>query len=272
MTSQFLKKSILINKRKMSVNIFGNGHINVVILCGLGAKNPLNDFELLINKFVNNHSLKIILIEYFGCGTSDDTCEKRSNQNIVNEIRFVLKSLELDPPYILIPHSISGLYSLYYANKYPDEIFALIGIDISTPKLCLEYFKGDRYRQYSLDEVKNIGITMAHLNEWNEIINNAKELENTKYPKNLNVISFLSSYNVNEMEKAVKEKLVTRNWIEMHKDMIINPKIQTIQVLEGNHWLHRNQYNRIYKESEDIIKKYGADDRTRTCTELPTRT
>ena len=252
-----MKKLILINDKKMNVNIFGDGYIPIIVLHGLGAKNPTKDFNLLINEFISDSSLKIILIEYFGCGLSDDSCERRNNQNIVNEIRVALKSLNLIPPYILIPHSMSGLYSLYYANKYPEEIFAIIGIDIPTPKLCLEYFKGDRYKQYSLDEVKDIGMTTAYLNEWNEIINNAKELKEIKYPKNLNVISFLSSYNVNEMEKALKEKLITKNWTQMHEELISNPKIQHIQVLEGDHWLHRNQYDKIYEETKRITAKYN---------------
>jgi pimeloyl-ACP methyl ester carboxylesterase len=38
-----------------------------------------------------------------------------------------------------MPHSISGIYSMYYANTYPDEVEAIIGIDPTLPQ-ALEYF------------------------------------------------------------------------------------------------------------------------------------
>ncbi|MEK5325978.1 hypothetical protein [Aeribacillus sp. FSL M8-0254] len=38
-----------------------------------------------------------------------------------------------------MPPSISGIYSMYYANAYPDEVKAVIGIDFTLPQ-ALEYF------------------------------------------------------------------------------------------------------------------------------------
>ena len=232
----------------MSVNVFGSGYINLVILHGLGAKTPVKDFERLINKLTSETSFKIILIEYFGCGSSDDTFEKRNNENIVEEIRYALKSVDVKSPYILVPHSISGLYSLCYVNRYPNEVFAIVGIDIPTPKFYLEYFTGERYQKLSLEDAKKMGVTVAHLNEWNEMYNNARELENFKYPTNLNVISFLSSYNVNEMNKAFKEKMLTKNFVQFHEEIITNNEIQHLKILDGDHWLHRTQYDKMCDE------------------------
>lgn len=36
--------------------------------------------------------------------------------------------------YYLMPHSLSNLYSLYWANAYPQEVKGFIGIDLSVPK------------------------------------------------------------------------------------------------------------------------------------------
>lgn len=68
-----------------------------------------------------------MVLEYFGYGLSDITSDERSNELMIEEIRCVLTELKIEPPYILMPHSMSGLYSIYYANKYPSEISAIIG-------------------------------------------------------------------------------------------------------------------------------------------------
>ena len=41
-------------------------------------------------------------------------------------MREALQKSNIKGPYILMPHSVSGVYSMYYANKYPDEVKAII--------------------------------------------------------------------------------------------------------------------------------------------------
>lgn len=36
-------------------------------------------------------------------------------------------------PYVLCPHSLSGLEALYWAQKYPDEVEAIVGLDMAVP-------------------------------------------------------------------------------------------------------------------------------------------
>ena len=37
-------------------------------------------------------------------------------------------------PYVLLPHSMSGLEAIYWAQKYPQEIKAIIGLDMAFPE------------------------------------------------------------------------------------------------------------------------------------------
>ena len=82
---------------------------------------------------------KVVVVESFGYGWSDITEKERTVENIVEEIRTALKKANIEGPYILMPHSISGIYSMYYANKYPKEVKAIIGNDPTFPKVW-EYF------------------------------------------------------------------------------------------------------------------------------------
>ncbi|MBO2533307.1 MAG: hypothetical protein CW342_10555 [Thermoactinomycetaceae bacterium] len=67
------------------------------------------------------------------------TNREQTVENIVQEIRHALKEADIQGPYILMPHSISGVYSMYYANTYPDEVKAVMGIDPILPQ-ALKYF------------------------------------------------------------------------------------------------------------------------------------
>jgi pimeloyl-ACP methyl ester carboxylesterase len=120
----------------MHVYTKGDGENTIVLLSGLGTAAPVLDFEPLVNELAKNH--KVVVVESFGYGWSDVTNKERTVENIVEEIRTALKS-NIEGPYILMPHSISGIYSMYYANAYPDEVKAVIGIDFTLPQV-LEYF------------------------------------------------------------------------------------------------------------------------------------
>lgn len=46
-------------------------------------------------------------------------------------------------PYILAPHSLSGLEALRWKQTFPDEVSAIIGIDMATPLSCSVWTEKD---------------------------------------------------------------------------------------------------------------------------------
>jgi pimeloyl-ACP methyl ester carboxylesterase len=64
-----------------------------------------------------------------GIGKSDKTF-KMPTINLVSEnLHTILKTLNISPPYILIGHSLGGVYIRSFAGFYPTEISALVFID-----------------------------------------------------------------------------------------------------------------------------------------------
>lgn len=58
-----------------------------------------------------------------------DVVTPRTAEGVVDELRQLLSILQIKPPYILVVHSIGGLYGQYYARNFPKEIAALIMIN-----------------------------------------------------------------------------------------------------------------------------------------------
>lgn len=69
-----------------------------------------------------------------GYGNSDPVSTPRDGLHIVEELRKLLRSKDLKPPYILVGHSMGGLYMQLFARRYPDEVSALILVDSTHPK------------------------------------------------------------------------------------------------------------------------------------------
>ena len=119
-----------IDGRKMHVYAMGDGDKTIVLLPGYGVPLPCADFGPLMRELSKEYT--VVCVEYFGVGFSDQTDTPRINENYTAELRTALSSAGFYAPYILMPHSASGIYSEYYATKYPGEVSAIIMLDTTS--------------------------------------------------------------------------------------------------------------------------------------------
>lgn len=69
-----------------------------------------------------------------GYGTSPVTHRTRNPCTIAQEQHKLLKSAGIKTPYLLVGHSLGGLYEYAYANLYPDEVAGVILLDPTHPQ------------------------------------------------------------------------------------------------------------------------------------------
>jgi pimeloyl-ACP methyl ester carboxylesterase len=69
-----------------------------------------------------------------GYGQSTLVSTPRDGAHIVDELRQLLHSQGLQPPYILVGHSLGGLYMQLFTRLYPDEVAALVLVDSTHPQ------------------------------------------------------------------------------------------------------------------------------------------
>ena len=68
-----------------------------------------------------------------GYGDSEEADTPRDGSHVVDELRSLLGSKGLKPPYVLVGHSLGGLYMQLFARRYPDEVNALVLVDSTHP-------------------------------------------------------------------------------------------------------------------------------------------
>lgn len=69
-----------------------------------------------------------------GYGNSDVATTPRDGRTIVEELRQVLRHKGLKPPYVLVGHSLGGLYMQLFARAHPDEVRGLVLVDAVYPR------------------------------------------------------------------------------------------------------------------------------------------
>lgn len=59
-------------------------------------------------------------------------------ENTLKVLRMLLEGKKLKAPYVLVGHSLGGLYMQYFAQKYPEDVTAIVLVDAVYPTVSVE--------------------------------------------------------------------------------------------------------------------------------------
>ncbi len=273
-----------VGEGQMHLYSMGDGEKTIVLLPGMGVGLPSADFSPLMRTLSKNHT--VVTLEYFGMGFSSQTEKPRTTENYVEEIRMSLKEGGFEGPYVLIPHSISSVYSEYYASKYPGEVEAIISLDGTSTAFYEEmpsYVKlllpVARFQQSTgtLSLLANVTTKKQELLEKGYT---EKEISDMiifgGFTLNKNVLEQIGStpeYIKDTMDLPFPEsvpyfKVISKDTYETpNKQLKITPQEyqhdhlnrigehSEYEILEGNHFIYSNNADRILEIVDNVLIK-----------------
>jgi hypothetical protein len=189
---------------------------------------PVYDFKILYQKLLSD--FEVIVVEKFGYGYSDLYDAPTDVDSLISYHREALAKAGVKGPFILLPHSLSGLEAIRWKQTYPEKIKAIIGLDMAVPAQYLSW------GQEELDKRTNQMIKLQKLHKklfW--------------YP--------LNKRGLNKEEIKQQKLLWKRNgmndcYICEAKTVLDNAKI--IQ-LNCGHYVHYYESDRISEEIKRFI-------------------
>lgn len=264
-------KYITVNEKNMHVQVFGSGKHTIVLLPGLGTISPYADFENLAKELATQY--QVVILEPLGYGYSDDTDVPRTSDNIVEEIRTALKMLDIQPPYVFMPHSMGGIYTLEYLSKYPPEVEALIGIDATVPhkdtlfeknktvmpelpESAMKFFRYVGMSRMMLlfsDEKKPFEKKLIYKNAFNQASRSETTLINDNIARTEDMII---NTNIPILYFVSKDgEAQTPGWLEVHERITNRQVLGESILIEGGHSLHLDNPEKVVKLTQDFISK-----------------
>lgn len=147
----------------------------VVFENGMGSS--LGTWNKVIDKI--SEFAPVITYDRSGNGKSDKVFVMPTVKNVAENLHDILKELNIVPPYILVGHSLGGVYIRGFAGYYPGEIAGLVFVDpadfTETKEEWNEIFRAMNIPEKKIDEMlqsrlyqPNQKIDSLHFGPWSE--------------------------------------------------------------------------------------------------------
>lgn len=269
-----LGQLVEVDGHKMSVYTEGTGDKTLVFLSGSDTPSPILDFKSLFSLLSDEY--RIVVVERFGYGFSDIVDKPRDIATVLSETRAALAAADIGGPYVLCPHSMSGLEALYWAQQYPEEVEAIVGLDMAVPE-AYKNFKNNVFMDAASQFNAKTGIIrlVPLLNELDCVKHGTLTEEEKKVVHALLYKNFSNKTTINEL-KYVSEnaKIVGAGEIpqvpmllfisndtstteltdatQRYANTVENAKV--IQ-LDCPHYVHDYEYNRICEEIKAFLQE-----------------
>jgi len=119
------ERYVEIEGQQFRIREFGNGNKTVIFESGMS-----DSIEIwgAIPDSVANFA-RVFLYDRADIGKSDTSLQERTIPNMVGELRSILEHEHIDPPYVLVGHSLGGLITRYFSSQYPDDVKGLLLLD-----------------------------------------------------------------------------------------------------------------------------------------------
>jgi pimeloyl-ACP methyl ester carboxylesterase len=122
---------------RLYVRTYGDGAPAVVIEPGIGDAGRVwgSVVEVLAEE------TRVVLYDRAGYGQSEPGPMPRSADRVVRELTALLVSTPVEPPYVLLGHSLGAVHALVYAAENPNLVAGLVLLDPPP----IGFMKGERF-------------------------------------------------------------------------------------------------------------------------------
>jgi pimeloyl-ACP methyl ester carboxylesterase len=110
---------------QLHINCIGTGSPVVVLEAGF----PGSSLDWTLVQPTVAQFTRVCSYDRAGFGWSQQSKEARSSSQIAEELRALLSAARVPSPYLLVGHSMGGLYVRAFARKFPDSVAGIVLVD-----------------------------------------------------------------------------------------------------------------------------------------------
>ena len=127
-SSPWTEKLVDVGGRRLYVKCSGEARNGIpVVVMDAGMGNASDVWSLVQPKVAQ--FARVCSYDRAGMGKSDRAPQAHTSNDIVNDLHNLLTNARINPPYVLVGHSLGGMNARLYASKYPNEVVGIVLVD-----------------------------------------------------------------------------------------------------------------------------------------------
>ncbi|MCR9015709.1 alpha/beta fold hydrolase [Aquiflexum gelatinilyticum] len=227
---------------KLYTKIQGNSGSSIVFLSGLGDE--LGTWSKIQNELGRNY--RTLSYDRAGVGLSTQAGHQSTGSDLALELKKVLEKSEFEPPYLLVGHSIGGLYARIFAGKYPHLVSGMVLIDYTLEDKILalkEVDLGGMKPEQLLEQIAlEMGLEDGSKREFIASLKTAEQVKASNFP--LEPVTVITALKPSPEETPEDVQMKSLLHAQYAKSI---PKSKHVQV-QSSHHIHLDQPDLIIAE------------------------
>ncbi len=240
---------------EMYLHCIGTGTPTVIMEAGL---NDVAETWSLVQPEVADFT-RVCAYDRAGLGKSDPGPEPRDSYQIIKELHTLLKNAGIEGPYVLVGHSLGGIYMRLFADFYPEEVVGLVLVDsahIDDPKRCKDVLPPE-----SLNESESLRSIREYL---------ANPLTFPEIPERifapgslgdmpLVVLSVPKQQRPDDLPAEFRDAL-DMIWVDLQEEWaLISTRSTHILVYESSHFIQKDQPDQVIDAIKQVVEDVRLD-------------
>lgn len=157
---QIEKKTVFANGSDFEYAVMGSKSPAIILINGAGG--PIEGWSKVWGKL----GCENVVFAYnrLGIGKSSKPKEPQTGGVMVRDLKELFLSLKIEPPYLIVGHSLGGLVAHIFALIYPEDVCGIVFLESSTIQDVLtDRKKGKVKRQSDFSEVSHVLSTVNQI-------------------------------------------------------------------------------------------------------------
>lgn len=123
-----LEQIVDLGGRRLYIKCSGEARAGMPVVVMDAGMGSTSDVWSLVEPNVSQFA-RVCSYDRAGMGKSDRGPQRRTSQDVVNDLHNLLAKAGLNPPYVLVGHSFGGMNARLYASQYPKEVVGIVLVD-----------------------------------------------------------------------------------------------------------------------------------------------
>ena len=179
--------------------------------------------------------------------------------SIVEELRALLHEQDIEPPYVLVGHSIGGLYMQVFAKTHPEEVAGVVLVDTTHPDQ-LERMKAEHAGKYWLAQTMMTLGVVSTANAEVRAISESQAQWHAAGPLPQVPAIVLSAMR----DTGINGKEFTQFFQQLHRELVASWPGAELRMVDSNHFIQRNRPEDVVKAIRDVLDRTAAATTTAT--------